>query len=177
MANTTDKLVHCRYPKCLKLHQTTELKKENAVQGGNRNYYHPDCWDMMQSVNRIKSTFCESINTKMTGKQIGQLVSIINNIIFEKGIEPGLIEFALDYFIKYKPGKLRFPGGLHYIVQDRDVTEAWAREQNRIFKSTIKNELQKQSSTIDNLDDFDLLNNFHELNNNKKSKFSSVLGV
>lgn len=179
MANTTNQLVHCRYPKCLKLHATTELRKEDAVQGGSKNtYYHPDCWDTMQTVNRIKDLFCKHINTTMTGKQIGQLVSITNNLIFDKKVDPKLIEFSIEYFIKYKPGKLRFPGGLHYIVQDKDVTTAWAKEQDKKIKEELKRGLRAQTSIIDDPIDFELPDVFPiDYSNNKKSKFSSVLGV
>jgi len=48
----TPKMVHCRYPKCMKLHESTELSKDDAVQGGKNSYYHPDCYHMMQTVNK-----------------------------------------------------------------------------------------------------------------------------
>ena len=49
-----EKMVHCRYPKCSKLHDTTELKESEAVKGGSRSYYHPDCYHIMQTVTQIR---------------------------------------------------------------------------------------------------------------------------
>ena len=63
------KMVHCRYPKCMKLHESTELSKDDAVQGGKNSYYHPDCYHMMQTVNKIRDTFIKEIDPTLTGKQ------------------------------------------------------------------------------------------------------------
>ena len=176
-----EKMVHCRYPKCSKLHDTTELKESEAVKGGSRSYYHPDCYHIMQTINQIKDVFHRNINSAMTGQQIVQLVSIANNMVFSKGIEVDLILFALNYFIKYKPGKLKYPGGIAYIVQDKDVISAWEKEKQR----KIREEIREQQKTI-KIDDelqFDLPDLSGSSDNTtvykpkNKSKFSSVLGV
>ena len=133
------KIVHCRYPKCKMIHETTELNKEDAVQGGSKNnYYHPDCYHILQTVNQIRDLFCKEVNTMMTGPQIGQLVSIVNNMIFSKKIDVDYIKFALEYVIKHKPGVLKYPGGMTYIVQDRDIMNAWNKEQDRKVRAEIK---------------------------------------
>lgn len=140
------KMVKCRYPKCSMMHATTEMPKDEAYADGKGKYYHPDCYHTMQTVNQIRDLFYKEINPMMTGQQIGQLVSIVNNMIFSKHIDVDMILFSLQYFIKNKPGKLRYPGGMAYIVQDRDVLAAWERKQ----KSKIKSELQglKSSSFV-----------------------------
>lgn len=150
------KLIHCRYPKCRFLHETTELKKEDAVKGGSKNsYYHPDCWETMQTVNKIRDTFYKEVNPTLTGKQIGGLVSIVNNMIFSKGIDPKFILFALNYYIKYKNGALKYPGGIAYIVQGKDVADAWKKEKQKEIHAEIK---KKQEEDIATIDDF-LTNN------------------
>ena len=181
----TEKMVHCRYPKCNKLHESTELKKSEAVQGGSaRNYYHPDCYHIMQTVNKIRDLFYKEINPMMTGQQIGQLVSIVNNMVFSKNIDVDYIAFALDYFIRYKPGALKYPGGISYIVQDRDVASAWEKEKERKIRDDIKKEIEKKIGEVNLVDPVGEIggwiieeteNKFVE--NNKKSKFSRVLGV
>lgn len=149
MAKSNIKIVHCRYPKCNKLHETTELKKEDAVQGGSKgNYYHPDCYHMMQTVNQIRDTFIKEVNSALTRQQIGALVSTIYNIVFTKGIDIDFIKFALDYFIKYKPGSLRQPYGLHYIIQNKDVISAWNKEKDR----KIRKELKQQAAEMQDND-------------------------
>ena len=177
------KLVHCRYPKCKFLHETTELVKEEAVKGGSKNsYYHPDCWKTMQTVNQIRDTFCKEVDTTLTGKQIGSLVSIVNNMIFSKGEDPDYILFALRYFIKYKNGALKYPPGITYIVQDKDVIKTWNEIQEKKIETQIKEkqkEIQEKiQKEIELNNDSDLM--IHIENNkgqNKKSRFSSVLKI
>lgn len=122
-----EKMVRCRYPKCSKLHDSVELRREDAIEGGKGKYYHPDCYHTLQTVLKIRDLFVTEINPIMTGQQIGALVSTVNNMVFGKGIDVDYIWFALQYFIKYKPGKLHQPHGMHYIVQDRDVVTAWKK--------------------------------------------------
>lgn len=133
------KIVKCRYPKCNKLHETTEILKEDAIQHG-KSYYHADCLHIMLTVTEIRDLFYKNINQLMTGKQIGTLVATINNIVLEKGVDVDFLKFAVEYFIKYKPGKLQYPAGLHYIVQDKDVKNAWEKWQERTIKAELKME-------------------------------------
>lgn len=170
-----EKMVHCRYPKCSKLHETTELREADAVKGGSRSYYHPDCYHVMQTINQIKETFYREVNPTLTGKQIGQLVSIANNMVFSKGIDVDLILFAIKYFVKYKQGKLKYPGGIAYIVQDRDVVSAWESEKQK----KIRAEIREQQKNLGVNDDFvlDLPESKTVYRQQNKSKFSSVLGV
>lgn len=181
MAREKDKIVHCRYPKCSKLHESTELKESEAVKGGSRSYYHPDCYHMMQTISQIKDVFYRDINPTLTGKQIGQLVSIVNNMVFGKGIDVDFILFAINYFVNYKPGKLKYPAGVTYIIQDCDVITAWDKKNQRQLREEINEELRKQQKAIMR-DDEGRVNIPDEIvnvttNNNKKSRFSSVLGV
>jgi len=172
----TVKMVNCRYPKCRNLHETTELKKDDAVKGGSKNsYYHPDCWHTMQTVNKIRDTFVKEINPLLTGKQIGALVSMVNNMIFSKGINVDFIYFALQYFIKNKPGKLQHPAGIHYIVQDSDVVKAWDNEQTR----KIREEIREQQKTMTANDEFKLdppEENSFKFVPQKARSFADILG-
>lgn len=150
-----EKMVHCRYPKCSKLHETTELRREDAVQGGNgKSYYHPDCYYTLQTVHKIRDLFVKEINPMMTGPQIGVLVSTINNMIFSKKIAVDYILFALEYFVKYKPGKLHQPFGLHHIVQDKDVVNAWKKLQEKKLKADFKKQFQSsaQKTEVDSFE-------------------------
>lgn len=88
----------------------------------------------------------------MTGQQIGQLVSIVNNMVFSKNIDVDYILFAIRFFITNKPGKLRYPGGVAYIVQDKDVISSWEREKQQRVKEKIK----EQSKAIKQDDEFGL---------------------
>ncbi len=169
------KLVQCRYPKCSKLHETTSLPKEEAVTGGKKNYYyHPDCYHTMQTVNEIRDLFLREVDSTLTGKQVGMLVSTINNIVFTKHIDVDFLKFTIEYFVKNKPGALKHPAGLHYIIQDKSAIESWQKLQQR----KIKNEISEQQKEVSNdyVIEFELPEtNQYKTTTNKK--FSRVLGV
>lgn len=178
MAKQKIKMVHCRYPKCMKLHESTELPKDEAYWDGKRGYYHPDCYHIMQTVNQIRDTFIKEINPLLTGQQVGMLVSTINNIVFSKGIDVDQLKFTVEYFIKNKPGALKYPAGLHYIIQDKDAAAAWKKEQDKKIKEELKRGLRAQTSIIDDPIDFELPDGFfNDYSTNKRSKFSSILEV
>ena len=178
------KLVHCRYPKCKFLHETTELKKDDAVKSGSSSYYHPDCYHTMQTVNKIKDIFYKEVNSTLTGKQIGQLVSIVNNMIFSKHIDVDYILFGVEYFIKNKPGALKYPGGVAYVVNDKDVTAAWEKEQDRKIRAEIKIAMDEKLAGLGNINPDDAgeiggwkLPETNATYKSNRSKFSNVLGV
>ena len=170
-----DKLVKCRYTKCSKLHANNELLKSEAVQGGTKYYYHPDCYHTMKTILEIRDLFVQKVNPIMTGSQIGQLVATINNIVFTKGVEVDLLKFAVEYFIKYKPGALHCPPGLHYIIQNRDVLSAWKMEQDRKLRNEIRAEIE--NNVNQSTADCDLPEITQPYKNQNRSKFSRVIGV
>ena len=157
MANKDQpKMVNCRYPKCSKLHETTELLREEAVKVGSKSYYHPDCYHIMRTVDQIKDIFYREIDHTLTGKQIGQLVSIVNNLVFSKNIDVDYILFSIKYFVKNKPGALKYPGGVAYIVQDKDVKDAWKKQQNLKIRNEIKIAMNKEVSELGNINTNDV---------------------
>lgn len=150
MAKKTEPPVKCRYPKCHMLHDSTAMDKKDAVMYGKSNsYYHPDCLHTMLTVTAIRDKFIREINPLLTGQQIGLLVSTINNLIFDKGVDVDYIEFALDYMIKYKQGKLKHPQGLHYIVQDHDIEAAWKKKQEAMVKKEMAEKLKAEHGAPD----------------------------
>ena len=182
------KIVVCRYPKCKLIHESTELLRDDAVQGGKQKYfYHPDCLHIMQTINEIRDLFIKNINPSITGSQIGQLVSVVNNMVFKKKILPtytesvDYIKFALEWIIKNKPNVLKYPAGMHYIVQDRDVETAWKKEQEAKIRADVKNQMASYQSNQVNNGEFDidelLLKDKYQYKPQNKSRFSNVLGV
>jgi len=178
VAKKTEKLVHCRYAQCAKLHETTELKKEDAVKSGSSSirYYHHDCYHIMTTIVKIRNLFIDNINPIMTGQQISILVHTIENMVFDKKIDVDYILFALEYYIEHKTDKLKHPHGMYYIVQDFDVSDAWNKEQERKLSEKIAREFKK---IIYDDEDFQLDLPESDLSNKttNKSKFSSILGV
>ena len=94
-------------------------------------------------------------------------------MVFSKGIDVDLILFAIKYFVKYKQGKLKYPGGIAYIVQDRDVVSAWEKEK----QMRINEEIRKQQKTIVVNDEFklDLPESSFEYKPQKARSFADIL--
>ena len=171
-------VVSCRYPKCSKLHGegNNKINKSDAFRDDKGRFYHPDCYHVMQKVNQIRDTFIREINPVMTGKQIGAMVSTIHNLIFDKKVDVDLIEFALNYYIKYKPGALKQPFGIHYIVQDKNVLAAWKKHKERKLREEIRD--KQENIKIDDEFVMDLPETDNKVvGNNSKQRFSSVLGA
>ena len=173
--------VSCRYPKCTQLHDSNKVLKSEAFNNGKGRYYHEDCYHTMQTVNEIRDTFYKNINPTMTGKEIGTLVSTINHLIFKKNVDVDYLKFAVEYFIKYKPGKLNYPAGLHYIVNDSDVKKAWDQKREGEVKAEIKAKLDKQIKEIADTvaDNFDLPipEKKSAYKNDNRNRFSRILGT
>lgn len=172
MVKNDAKIVHCRYSKCNKLHESTELKKEDAIQGGNSSkyYYHPDCYHTMSTVNEIRDTFIREINPLITKQQVGMLVGIINDIVFNKHFDVDELKFILNYFIKNKKGALKYPAGLHYAIQDKDAISAWKKIQDKKIAHKVSEYISSNDEFVLNLPEHNIVNNI-----NKKTKFSSIL--
>ncbi len=168
------KYVNCRYPKCRELHDSTEILKSEAIKHGN-GYYHEDCLYTMLKVTEIRDLFYKEVNPLMTGKQIGELVSIVNHLIFKKDIKPDFILFALQYYIKYKPGSLNYPGGIAYIIQNKDVIAAWKKEQDRLVREEIRKQ-QKETVAVDDEFKLDLPEKSFEYKPQKAKSFADILG-
>lgn len=146
--------------------------------GSKKSYYHPDCWHTMQTVNEIKDLFIKEIDSTLTGKQIGILVSTVNNIVFTKKVDVDFVKFALQYFIKNKPGALKHPAGLHYIIQDDGAQAAWNKEKETRLWLEMKAKMeQMQTEKQGEVFQLDLPENDFVYKPQNKSKFSRILGV
>lgn len=166
------KMVQCRYPKCFNLHETTELKKEDAIQSG-KSYYHSDCYHTMQTITKIRDTFVKEIDPTLTGRQIGALVSIVNNMVFDKKVDVDYILFSVEYMIKNKPGALKHPGGIAYIIQNDEIKKAWRIELNRKIRAEMK-EAQKTAMVNDEFR-LDLPDDSFEYKPQKTRSFADIL--
>lgn len=164
--------VKCRFSKCKCLHESDVIPKSEAVRDG-RLYYHPDCFHVKGIANDIKKIFCEEINPLITAEQVKQLYSVVYNIILTKKVDPDFLKFAVEYFARYKKGALKYPGGINYIIQDKEVTSKWAQ----FNRTKVAKEIRKEQNEI--LDDEDYsfdLPDTTEFKANNQSKFSSIMG-
>lgn len=113
----------CRYKHCL--HPNIPVKKEEAIKVGSA-YYHPDCYELKNTVAEIVDFFTKEVNPDVVHMI---LVKTINNICFPKGkqgVPAERLLFQLKYYIKHG-GKLQYPAGMYYVLQDRNSFEAWRK--------------------------------------------------
>lgn len=132
MANKSDGIVKCRYAKCEHLHNTRELNKSEAICHGKSSYYHKDCWEYSELMTEIKDLFHDKVNPNVV---YSQLLHILNVIVFDRGYDPHFVKFAIEWDVN-RGGRMRYPAGLYYLVDNKDVIAAW----KKLNKPTIKAE-------------------------------------
>ncbi len=115
--------VKCRYANCEKLHPSRIVSKSEALLYGRSTYYHPDCYEYSRNIQEIKVIFYNQINRNVVMSELGR---IINKLIFERGFDPAFVKFAVEYCVELRPGKLQYPAGLYYIVEDKEIKKAWS---------------------------------------------------
>ena len=164
-------VLKCRFSKCSCLHNSTDVNRDEAVQGDNGFYYHPDCFAIKDMVDKTCNFFVENINGELTSKQIIQLRSVVYKLIFENHHDVKYIYFCVWYMNKYQPGKLKFPGGLYYVVQRKDIETAWNKLQT---KKQIKEKQEEEKHTQTELFE-DGEKTFHFIQD-KPVGFADILG-
>ena len=168
--------VKCAFSKCEYMHGSPEVDKAQAVREG-RYYYHPDCYAVKEQIRGINIFFQKNINKDLTGKQIGQLVSILHDLIFVKGHDPEFLRFAVEYMATKKPGALRFPGGLYYVVQNKDINAEWAKHKAAIVKKEMTERQARIFAQEQATFEFDLPETSAVVfKPRSRSRFSSVVG-
>ena len=135
MDNTT---AICKYSHCL--HSNREIEKEKAVRVGNA-YYHSDCLKTKEDIKEIVNLFKTHINPNPV---YAQLQSVINNIIFVKKVQSDFLLFGLRYYIEHKI-PLNYPQGLYYVIQNKDVANAYNKAKTKEIKKSV--EITDQAET------------------------------
>lgn len=113
----------CRYKHCL--HPNIPVSKEEGIAVGSA-YYHPDCYELKNTVAEIIDFFSKEVNPDVVYMI---LVKTINNICFPKGkqgVPAERLLFQMKYYCRHG-GKLQYPAGLYYVLQDRDSFDAWRK--------------------------------------------------
>ena len=125
----TRKYVKCRYSHCK--HPDDTRPPDEMVQGGRGSYYHPECFEEKETINKIVDYYVHKIDERVT---MGQLRGVINNIIFKKGVPAKELFFDIKY--THESGrKINSPLSLHYIITNKKVQH----EYKKYLESTVKN--------------------------------------
>ena len=128
----------CKYSHCL--HDNREIEKRKAIRVGN-SYYHSDCFKTKEDIKEIVNLFKAHINANPV---YAQLQSVINNIIFVKKVQSDFLLFGLRYYIEHKI-PLNYPQGLYYVIQNKDVTNAYNKTKAKEIKKSV--EITEQTET------------------------------
>lgn len=118
------KVYKCGFRHCQ--HESCEISQDEAVKVNNR-YFHKDCAEIYYDIERIKTLYYEKISNTVV---MPQLINVINNIIFKKKVDSKYLLFAVQYAINTKR-KINYPQGLHYIIDDYRIKDAWRKKQSR----------------------------------------------
>ena len=128
----------CKYSHCL--HDNREIEKRKAIRVGN-SYYHSDCFKTKEDIKEIVNLFKAHINANPV---YAQLHSVINNIIFVKKVQSDFLLFGLRYYIEHKI-PLNYPQGLYYVIQNKDVANAYNKAKTKEIKKSV--EITDQAET------------------------------
>ena len=126
------------------LHETKELEKTEAIRDGN-SYYHPDCFKAKQDALEIINIWSKKVNPLCN---FAQLRRAVNNIIYDKKVDSGMLLYGLRMYIDKKI-PLHYPGGLYYIIQNHEVQEKY-----REMKAKKMREIVAQNVSDDEGVDF-----------------------
>lgn len=168
----------CRFSKCSCLHDSNDVLRDEAVRDGSNYYYHPDCYEIKTKVAKYKDYFLDNINPSLTGQQTATLIATFYKLIFEKNVDIDFIGYALVYMAKYKPGKLKFPGGLYYVVQDTNILASWERHKTIILTQELSTRKEEYNQEQINDFEFNLPDNSkteYKVTGNR-SRFSRITG-
>lgn len=114
-----DKKVKCRYGHCL--HEDKYLNKNDAVMGGNKFYYHPDCYEEKQT---IESMIDYSIGVIGNYNSRKKVTEIIERIVYSDKVPAKELFGKIKTYIKLGK-KINYPNGLKYVVNDEDTNKAY----------------------------------------------------
>ena len=95
--------------------------------------YHKSCYQTKNDILEIRDLFAENINKNVV---FSSLMSVINNIIFRRGVTSDYLKFALNYYIQNKI-PLNYPQGLYYVVQNKDVKTAYEKSKAESIKKKM----------------------------------------
>lgn len=129
----TDKTYKCAFKHCN--HDDENVPQNEAVKIGNR-YMHEDCAKISENITKIRDIYYEKVSNTVVVKQ---LVSVINSLVFTKKIDSEYLLFALNYAIANKT-PIKSPYGLHYLVDNNRIKDAWKKKQSSLIKKQIDNE-------------------------------------
>lgn len=123
----------CRCKNCL--HNTKDINiKTDEYHNNGSAYYHKECWDAKERIDRIKEIWEKEINEFVVW---AQLVRMLNDLIYKQKKDSEYILFAIEYAAKHKSKyRLAHPGGIKYILGKPEIKEEFEKSKRKIFKDS-----------------------------------------
>jgi hypothetical protein len=115
-----DKTYVCGYTHCL--HKGEKVSEQDSVIVGKRRF-HKDCAQMKEYIDEIKDLYFDYIDKDADYKVV---LSVINNMIFKKGIDPEYFLFGLKKWV-WKKVKIKSPYSLHYLATNKILLAEWEK--------------------------------------------------
>lgn len=116
-----ERLYVCGYTHCL--HPNEKATESEMVLVGKKRF-HKDCAEIREYIEEMKTLYFDNIDDKANYVEV---ISVLNNIIFKKGVDPRYMIFAIKYIIK-KKARLKSPYSLHYLPTNKIIVNLYNKE-------------------------------------------------
>lgn len=151
----------CGYSHCK--HENKEVSKEDGIKVGNR-YWHKDCYEESTTIREVIDIFKNKCNPQVV---VPALRNVINNIVYKQGTDVKLLLFGIKYYVNHRI-PLNYPGGLYYVLQNKDVQNEW--------KKVLSKQMKMEFHLDENMIKEEPINTNFKYKDTNKSKFSGILG-
>lgn len=129
MANKCCGSAHC-------LHESKVFKDDDETVTVGKKTYHTDCWETQEQIAKVCDLFYRKINNNVV---FGNLRSIVNEIVYIRGISPDVLYFGINYYLNnHIP--LNYPAGLFYVIQNKKMLAAYNK--TKVKKLNYKFEVE-----------------------------------
>ena len=119
--------------KCGYKHCKHEGEEAGLIKFGSR-YWHQDCHDENEWFKKAIDVFYRRVDDTVI---MNQLRRTLNEMVYNKGIDPELIAYGINYYVDHKI-PLRYPGGLWYVVKNEDMKKDFARKKAQNIQTKVE---------------------------------------
>ena len=104
---------------------------------------HKDCAEKSEYIQKTRDLYFEKISNTVVMKQ---LVSVLNNLVIKKNVDPKFLYFAVDFAVSNKI-PIKSPYGLHYLIDNKRIKEMWNKKKANEIARQIRKEAENTEPT------------------------------
>ena len=123
--------MNCNYSHCK--HESKEINGDDFVQVGQRTFYHKDCYEEKETIEKIIDVYTKRIDPHPIFKELRKHINIV---VYEWKFPAKKLLFYLNWAADTGWG-LRYPAGLRYLAKSDDAERAWKRAQMSGQKANV----------------------------------------